>query len=300
MKHAPNVEKLAIHEGKYITDTTFQHLPQLCPQLTCIHIRAGFITNQSILTIAHHYPKLIGLQLDQCLCVSPRGGCFATLFRACPLLEELYIDVGAMHGMDDGYVAGFGDDTSFNWFLADDFLSDLALLKDVKRLTLRECPSYISKQLLIAISQPSAVRWPNLELFCLERCNDINNKIAIDFIKTHPQLKQLVFQTSRFTDAVLNAMAKYLLGLLSMDMSNDQAITPKGVRHFIRQCPQLKVMIVQACLLKFKDFPEADEDMCLDEEDDLDDDDVPMYLLQLKTDALYQIRRGPPPAKKRK
>ncbi|ORZ07181.1 hypothetical protein BCR42DRAFT_426469 [Absidia repens] len=297
MKHTPNVEKLAIHIGEYISDTTFEHLPRLCPQLTCIHIRYGSITPQSINTIAQHYPKLEGLQLVDCDRLTPRGGCFGTLFKACPLLEELYIDVGAMDGMDDGYLGG---GSRLNTPLVDQFLSELALLKDVKRLTFRECPAYFSKQLLIQISNPQKVRWSNLELFCLERCNNINNKIAIDFIKTHPELKQLVFQTSRFTDAVLDAMVKYLPGLLSMDVSNNLTITPKGVRQFIRQCPQLKCMIVQACSLKFKDFPEADEDICLDEEAELDDDDIPMYLLQLDPDSLDQIRRGPRPAKKRK
>ncbi|ORZ07077.1 hypothetical protein BCR42DRAFT_426324 [Absidia repens] len=257
MTHVRHLETLSLENVNFtndfppITNTSLQHLPRYCSQLTSLKLFNIGLSDATIRAIGQHCRRLC--QLTLCGYLSDDG--LATL-ASCPLqrLQLFHEDIENM--------------------LTEKMVMDMIRFQDLTHLDLS---LFEPSSLIMTISNnkiTTGVPWPHLKYLSLDLCYDIDDATLICFIKTHPHLQEIRLKEARaLTDASLAAMAVSLCDLRRCIFEMMNGISSRGARQWIQNCQRLKRVQFRQCRqIKATDILETLDDdnsdyLCLDEHD---------------------------------
>ncbi|ORZ06216.1 hypothetical protein BCR42DRAFT_173354 [Absidia repens] len=246
----PHVTMLSIQNDRYamgeldalpmITNTSLQHLPFYCSQLTSLDLSFIHLSTATVHALGHHCHQLGDLVLF--FDTKPPEGLFSTLGH-CPLETLRITGNGQTHcgltvTMAMDMIARFQHLTSLELTHIDPFNLIMKLaqnnnnnINDGENKTTRTC----------------AVPWPHLKTLDIEPCYELDDATFIAFINTHPHLQQIHVMAPHLTDASLDAMAAHLGDLRDVYFSGMDEISMDGVCRLVRHCPRLVSMRFRSC-----------------------------------------------------
>ncbi|ORZ12401.1 hypothetical protein BCR42DRAFT_420541 [Absidia repens] len=264
MLHTPLLEDLLMEDGRRLTNISLCRLPGCCPRLKLMLLRGSDITHRSIQVLANACHGLRILHLDECLRLS--STIFATLAAGCPMLNELTIDVGGMKEFDiyaHALIATNEHARARVYGIARAAAMDLAGLRVLTQLTVRNSPAPFSQHLLVTSDRQGRVAWPYMIDFRLLGCYEVTDNHAITFIKEHPTLVGLALEEGDLSDVVLRAISLSLPLIVYVGLSFNGRITGHALRHVILDCEWLQYLRLVGCGIPASEFPEASPE-CVD------------------------------------
>ncbi|ORZ07152.1 hypothetical protein BCR42DRAFT_426438 [Absidia repens] len=255
----PSLDSLFFVDATHITDASFKYLPPQCPHLTNLGLRLASIGHESMVSVGQHCHQLRQLELCDCETLSPY--LFAAL-SGCPL-EDISMT---------GFVSGDIEDDDFEDNLKDDLkILTHDLVVGFPFLTSLTMDGFDAREYFAAVTAaatPTTLRhsaghvdvhppWPNLMRFRVDQIWYMDDDSAMAFIRMHPHLQDLTLPCNyHFSSDVLQVIADTLTGLIALDLSGSDQLTPHGVRRIIQQCPLLTFINLLGTNLRRTDFPE--------------------------------------------
>ncbi|CAO3588885.1 unnamed protein product [Absidia cylindrospora] len=281
--HTPLLEDLLIDEGRYVTDASVRRLANDCQRLKYLVLRDSSITHRSIQALVNACHGLRILHLDGCVGLS--SAIFTVLARGCPQLTELTVDAGGMKEFDVNPNIASEHLLAYVYGTAHIAALNLASLRALTKLTIRDSPPPLSQHLLITRDRSGRIAWPLLINFSLSGgCDEVSDDHAIAFIKNHPTLVSLTLDETEFSDVVLRAISLFLPMIMYVGLAFNGGITAHALRHFILDCEWLQYIHLHGTGILATEFPEASL-QCVD----LHSSFLPM-LDHLDKDAITEIQ----------
>lgn len=201
----PNLEELDIRQAEELTEVSSELLSNCCKFLKTLILKNIFITNKTLVPLGK-CQHLQYLSLANCEGLAP------TALRPLTYLQIEHLE---LHECD--------------WITIDETAHDLRSFTHLKHLTLSCCKrmpiEFIS---FITVDDQGQPYLPHLQKFTITKC-DMDDYVIIPFIKTHPNLSDLILPRSDITDATLKTITCYL---------------PKLTRLYIASWAQLSIQVV--------------------------------------------------------
>ncbi|EIE87559.1 hypothetical protein RO3G_12270 [Rhizopus delemar RA 99-880] len=155
---------------------------------------------------------------------------------------------------------------------------DLRSFAHLKHLTLSCCKrmpiEFIS---FITVDDQGQPYLPHLQKFAITKC-DMNDHVIIPFIKTHPNLSDLILPRSDITDATLKTIACYLPKLTRLYIASWTQLSMHVVHDLVISCKSLMWCSISArhdfikpavsntsheCLAKINAFVDLNDAFCM-------------------------------------
>ncbi|CAO3588404.1 unnamed protein product [Absidia cylindrospora] len=211
MKRSRHLESITIDDGRRVSDENIKHISRYWPHLKSLHLSSSPITDVSYKAIGQ-CPTLVKLTLDRCPLL--QHNTFVNHFSDSPL-QDLVLTIGDHDELD------------------------LSALVHLTQLTIHGHPTGILQR-AVAAAENGVSCWPRLTSISMGECFNMMDDDLLPLLRLVPGVTHITLKNGNFSDAVLNAIARYNPNLIELDISYNNQFTTQGIHRLVKRCLCLK------------------------------------------------------------